>query len=411
MITNYLDRFPISSTHLPARLRRLLEPVSDDPQIRVEVATRYDVDQYGPNREYVQMVMALTKDPEPDYSSLKNDAAAGVVSYSKPSVREKAGLAMFNPSVSGLDYIVASSGNGSFYAYNLSEKVWMALGLSPRCYGGDDQKIVYDDLSLPEFAIAEGEISTEYFFSPKRNVRWIMSNDYLRRYLWMRGAYGVRVFFYEAFLPDEIELRALMSGQSHLRLGAKEDWYTLIIREHQGSLLLQVWAAVVAISPKRCPERSADGLMWPGVKQPMNRERANALTGRMPVYLDDRFLERYEQSSLYRTLPLNVDRRWLCSPSYAGQWTFTGCRRVGRNMLTVPMRDLYDAKPDREIVHARAHALDSSRVAEFDQNGRAHSLEDPAPAGSVFGLRRQHPNRLCRSRRAEVRRANRWVLA
>ena len=312
--------------------------------------------------------MALTPEPKPEFSRIQNDAADGVVSYSTPYVREQGDLAVFNPSVSGLDYIVASWGSGLFYSYNLSEKVWMALGLSPRCIGGDVQKVVYDDLSLPEFAVAEGEISTEYYYSPKRNVRWIISNEYLRRYLWMRGAYGVRVFFYEALLPDGPELRVLMSGESHVTLRAKEGWYTLDIREHRGGLLVQIWAAVVAIPPELCPERSADGLMWPGVAQAMNRDRANALTGTMPVYLDDRFLERYEQSSLFRTVPVKVDGRWLCSPSYGGQWSFTACRRVGRNMVTVPMRDLYEAKPDREILHAHAHALDTSRVAEFDHD-------------------------------------------
>ena len=314
------------------------------------------------------MVMALTQEPETDCSTLKNDAAHGVVSYGTPLVEDQGTLTEFNPSVSGLDYIVASFGDSSFFAYNLSEKVWMALGLTPRCYGRDDQRIVYDDLSLPEFSVAEGEISTQYFYSPTRNVSWIMSNEYLRRYLWMRGTYGVRVFFYETYLADEPEIRALMSGKPYARLGEKDDWYTLVIREHNNTLLVQVWAAVPAIPPDRCPEPTADGLMWPSVSGHMNRDRANALTTMLPVYLDDRFLERYEQCSFYRTVPVKIDGHWLCSPAYYGRWRFTGCRRVGRNMLMLPMRDLYDAKPDTEILHAHTHVLDPATIAEFDQN-------------------------------------------
>ena len=90
----------------------------------------------------------------------------------------------------------------------------MALGLSPRCLGGDQQKVFFDDLSLPEFGVVEGEIATEYHFSPERNVSWTMSNEYLRRYLWMRGAYGVRVFYYEARLPDCPALREVNGGRS-----------------------------------------------------------------------------------------------------------------------------------------------------------------------------------------------------
>ena len=366
LITDYLKQFPISGQQLPPRLRGLLESVPADPH-QVEIATSYD-DRNGPTSEYVHMVMALTPEPNPSFPRIPNEARNGVVSYSTPYVQKQGGLAVFNPSVSGLDYIVASWGNGSFYSYNLSEKVWMALGLTPRCLGGDHQIVIYDDLSRPEFGVAKGEISNQYFYSPTRNVRWRMSNEYLRRYLWMRGAYGVRVFFYETLFSDSPQLRTLMGGESHMRLEPDDGWYTLDIREHKGNLLVQVWATVVAIPPERCPVQSADGLLWPGIMDPMSRNRANALTDTMPVYLDDRFLERYEESSLFTTVPVNLDGRWLCSPSYFGQWSFTDCRRIGRNMVMVPMRELYKPKPDREILHAHAHVLDPAKVAEFAED-------------------------------------------
>lgn len=377
MLIDYLNQFPIPETQLPMRLRSLLEPVDGEPQIRVEVASLYEVDKYGPDRESVHMVIALVPKPGLARLGIPIEARDGVVSFSTPDVREQGGLAEFTPSVSGLDYIVASWGGGSFYSYNLAEKVWMALGLSPRCLGGDQQRIIFDDLSLPEFGVAEGEISTEYHFSPKRNVRWTMSNEYLRRYLWMRGAYGVRVFFYEALLPDCPDIRAVMAGDAHARLTPDGGWYDLDIREHQGGLLIQVWASVVAVTPELSPEPSANGLVWPDVAGPMTHDRANALVEIMPVYLDDRFLEQYEQSSLFDTTPVNVYGQWHCSPSYGGQWSFTDCVRVGRNLIEVPMRELYKPKPDREIKHAHAHVIDPAQVAEFNQ-GEEHIVSKTA---------------------------------
>ena len=366
MCNDYLKRFPIASTELPSRLRALFQAVSEDPLTQVEVATRYDIDQYGPDREYVHMVMAMAPDPGIALADVKNTSGDGVVSFSTPDVSQQGDLSRFNPTASGLDYIVASSGNGSFYSYNLAEKVWMALGLSPRCLGGDLQQVVYDDLSLPAFGVAAGEVSTEYHYSPKRNVRWLMSNEYLRRYLWMHGAYGVRIFFYEGLLPDSPALRAVMAGQSHVKSEPASDWYAFDLREHDGGLLLQVWAVVVAVPPDKCPLPSADGLVWPGVNGAMTHDRANALTDATPVYLNDRFLERYEQNNLYDTVPHRAYRDWLCSPSYRGQWAFSECRRIGRNILSVPMRELYKPKPDREILHAHAHALDPAAVTQYD---------------------------------------------
>lgn len=412
MFNDYLSRFPIASTELPIRLRALLEPVPEDPLTPVEVATRYGRDLYGPDREYVHMVMAMTTDPRIDLATVKHTSQDGVVLYSPLDIEHRGDLSKFVPTASGLDYLVASFCNGSFYGYNLSEKVWMTLGLSPRCLGGDLQKVVDDDLSLPAFGVASGEVSTEHHYTPKRSVRWLMSNEYFRRYLWMCGAYGVRIFFYEALLPDRPPLRSLMAGESHVRPEPEGDWYEFDLREHAGRLLLQVWAIVVAVAPERCPTVSAEGLVWPGVAGTMTRDRANALTDSNPVYLDDRFLERYEQNNVYDYVPIRAHGDdWLCSPSYGGQWSFSECRRVGRNLVEVPMRELYKPKPDREILHAHAHVLDPTTAAQYDRDGEhvvsktqrlvdelldlGDHLEDLAsatevsrPAGPLFGLRR-----------------------
>ena len=81
----------------------------------------------------------------------------------------------------------------------------------------------------------------------------------------------------------------------------------------------------------------------------MTHDRADALVETMPVYLDDQFLNRYEQNSHFDTTPVKIYGQWDCSPSYRGQWSFTDCVRVGRNLIKVPMRELYKPKPDREI--------------------------------------------------------------
>ncbi|WP_206637138.1 hypothetical protein [Mesorhizobium sp. M6A.T.Cr.TU.017.01.1.1] len=122
MIVDYLAEFPIAAVQLPPLLRSLLELVGDDPRLRVEVTARYEADQHGPNREYVHMIMALVPLPELNALRVAREAGEGVISFSTPDVRQQGGLATFNPSVSGLDYVVASWGNGSFYSYNLSGK-------------------------------------------------------------------------------------------------------------------------------------------------------------------------------------------------------------------------------------------------------------------------------------------------
>jgi hypothetical protein len=383
---NYLNEFPIPAELLPPRLIALLQPVGADRGLRVDVTTRFEFDPYGPSREHVYMIMAIAPDSGPGDISKFHEAGHGVVYFSQPDVNSIGEIKEFCPSISGLDYIVASQGGGSFYGFHLAEKVWIALGLTPRVLGGDKQKLVYDDLSLPEFGVGEGEVSTEYHYTSRRNVNWTMSNEYLRRYLWMRAGYGARLFYYQILLQDNPQIRGLLRGEAHVVLKPEGSWYDLDIREHDGGLLLQMWAIVHAIEPDLCPAPSAEELIWPGIEGVMTDERANALTAIMPVYLDDRFLERYEQSGFFDTVPMKVDGAWFCSPSYLGQWSFTDCIRVGRNMVRVPMRELYKPKPDREILHAHAHVLTPAKAGEFDQTEEHIVSKTGRLASELLGL-------------------------
>lgn len=365
---DYLTAFPISEQVLPPKLRGLLEPVGLSPSLAVEVYSMQEFDPHGGQAEHLHLQMALVPGVDDGPVEVLSEAGNGVIEFSVPVGDTFGSVAELSPSISGYDYIIAAWGSGAFYSFNLAEKVWMTLGLTPRCVGNDDQRLVYDDLGLPKFGVAEGEVSSSYHWNLKRDVTWRMSNEHLRRYLWMRGSRGVRVFFYEAQLADLPELRALMDGQSHVVLQPGEGvaWYELDIREHRGGLLLQLCASVEAVMPELCPEQTAEGILWPGVVEPMTHERANALLAREPVYLDDRFLQKYEQNAFYDTTPFHYGGYWYCDPSYKGQWSFTDCRRVGRNLIQVPMRELYKPKPDHEILHARSFAVDPTDIVSFD---------------------------------------------
>jgi hypothetical protein len=361
---DYVAAFPLPEHLLPKRLHELLLPIGTDPELRVEVTCFTENEGIGISDEAVYMVMAVVPDNGQPVPSLHTEQ--GQVAFSTPDLGEKGSVSRYLPSVSGHDYIVASWGNSAFYTYNLAEKVWMALGLTPRCFGNEQQRIAYDDLGVPEFNVAEGEISAQYYFKASRHVRWHMSNDYLRRYLWLRGGRGVRQFYYKARLEAGAELRAWMNGRAFVELGSAGTWLDGDIRVDNGGLLLQVWATVEAVSCELSPQQSAEGLLWTGVQEPVTHARANDIFNAVTLYLDDRFLERYEQSHFYDTTPVNLHGFWHCSPSYLGQWAFSGCERVGRNLIKVQLRELYKGLPDREILHAHAHVVPPHQIGDHD---------------------------------------------
>ena len=366
-IIDYINEFPLPMSCVPLTLKSLLSQESVDiSDSKINVTTRFEKNQYRNGYEHLQMLMACI--PEKDIQSLKvlPESAEGTVKSSTPICDEVGGIYPIQTNVSGYDYIVASWGDGARYSYNLAEKVWMTLGLSPRVIGNDEQKIIYDDLSLPIIGVSEGDVASEFEFNLKRDVYWTMRNDYLRKYLWMTGCYGVRVFFYEAYLDDSAEVQQLLNGDSYYNRVIGNGWGELDIREVDGKLLLQLWASAVAISPVLCNEQDIYSLIWPGDSQPITRKQVRDIRSNKYAYLDDRFLEKYEKNKVFNAVPFKVDSNFSSSPSYKGQWAFRDCKRVGRNIIKVPFYELYRGIPDQEVYHAHQYAVSEEEFIARD---------------------------------------------
>lgn len=365
MFSNKKD-FPIPIDLQPPLLKELMRTVGMLPDVDITVSKLYEHNKHGSEYEYCHMLMLAVPEDELEGLGVLRESVDGVVSYGKPDCRHKGGLNEWAPTRTSQNYIVASSGNGSFYTYYLSERFWMTFGLTARCIGSQEQKVVFDDVSLPKFGIAGGEVSNEYYHSAQKNIHWKVKNEYLRKYLWMNGACGVNVFFYETRLKDNPKLRRLMAGDAIHEIKPENGWFKVTLRDYKEGIMLQVWATVPVVSCELSPMQSIDDLVWPDDTKPMTKARADAGTHSIYVYLRDSFLEKYEQYSIYDTVPSKSFDRWNCNPAYKGQWSFTECTRVGRNFIKVPIREIYKAKPDGEILHAYKYAVSTEIAEGFD---------------------------------------------
>lgn len=362
----WLDGFPIPSVLLPPRFKELVGEVSiANPEAQVEIVARLELDRHGPEREDLLMQTAVVPvDQVSDLRELRRKCEFSHVSSSLSGVERYGEAAEFSPSIGGHDYLVASWGSNSFFTYNLSEKVWMGLGLSARTLGGDHQSIVYDDLVLPLMGVARGEASSQYYYQSSRDVTWTIRNDYVRRYLWMRGAMGVRVFYYSKLLPPKAELLKVLGGKNRFGQEAEDGRYELDLLVDDHGVLMQVWGVAPVLAPQLCAVADAEALIWPGFEGPMTSERARGpFAEPAMVHLSDEFLDRYEQDAMFDSGAVQAGAHWYVGPRYGGQWAFSDCVRVGRNAIRVPLRKLYEGLPDREIIHAHRFALGPAAVA------------------------------------------------
>ena len=89
----------------------------------------------------------------------------------------------------------------------------------------------------------------------------------------------------------------------------------------------------------------------------MTKNRSSGYKRDEYVYIDDKFLEKYERNSMFDCTPFKMYGSFNSSPSYGGQWSFQDCKRIGRNMLKVSIYELYRGVPTQQIIHAHKHAI------------------------------------------------------
>lgn len=358
---DYISKLPLPVEQIPQGLKDLLFiEDNSNPQRDVTVTHRYERNKYQDDYDYTHMIMAVVPEDDVAKLSVLRESSEGVVTYSTPYCTEKGAAWGIDISISGYGYIVASWGSGSHYSFFLAEDVWMKLGLKPRLIGDDEQKVLFDEVASPSYGVAQGNVSSEYYFKSNKDVKWTMRNDYLRKYLWMKGCVGVKVFYFEAFIERTKEVLGLLSGSNQFVL--KLPWIDLNIVDHGDRIILQAWGTVQSVQPVLCVELDVNTLIWPGHTVPMTRSRASDYTKIEYVYVDDAFLTKYEKDKTYEAIPFFYNDHYQVSPSYGAQWAFRDCIRIGRNLVKMPFYELYRGVPEMEVYHVFEYAKDENLI-------------------------------------------------
>lgn len=358
---DYISKIPLPVEQIPHGLKDLLfVEDNSNPQRDITVTHRYERNSYQDDYDYTHMIMAVVPEDDVTKLSVLRESSEGVVTYSTPNCTEKGGAWGIDISISGYGYIVASWGSNSHYSFYLAEDVWMKLGLKPRLIGDDEQKVIFDEVASPSYGVAQGDVSSEYYFKSNKDVKWTMRNEYLRKYLWMKGCVGVKVFFFEAYIERTKEVLGLLSGSNRFVLNLP--WIDFEIVDHGDRVILQAWGTVQSVQPELCVELDINTLVWPGHKAPMTTSRASDYRRNEYVYVDDAFLIKYEKDKTYETIPFFYNGHYQVNPSYGGQWAFRDCVRIGRNLVKIPFYELYRGVPEKEVYHVFDYAKDQNLI-------------------------------------------------
>lgn len=126
-------------------------------------------------------------------------------------------------------------------------------------------------------------------------------------------------------------------------------------REDKKIVAAQVWGARVIASPGPLPisENALEkkGLIWPGFKEPVTDAKAMQMSVADLVYVKDTVLGAYEGRPEFRVNPESG------SVTFGTQWSVGFCDRVGRDLIRLELKKLYEGVPPQITREWHSHAV------------------------------------------------------
>jgi hypothetical protein len=228
----------------------------------------------------------------------------------------------------------------------------MTYGLVPRAVA--DGSIHYDDWAVPEFDIAVIDPPSVFEDSAHSGAQVVISRDHLQDYLTLRGKPLVQVYYESRRGPRDDAIEALLAEREGATFKLRDREFQ-VQRRHGGGFTAQVWGARVVAGPGGLPisgdELDAEGLRWLGFDRPVTNHAARRLGIGDYAYVSDKVLAPFEGQPGFQIHPESG------SVAYGNQWSVGYCDRVGRDVIRLELKKLYEGAAPRIIQHWHDHAV------------------------------------------------------
>ena len=245
----------------------------------------------------------------------------------------------------------------------------MTYRLTPRCVqaGADSQlTLAWDNHEEPlrDLVVAK-PISVHNF--PESSEAFVkVHRDLLQDYATLRGCHLVQFYYEQRWSELTDEIRSLL-GSSTMREFMLEGRTVelCVVNGADLPVLNKVWGVCKLVDPGSFPvpvdAKEYGQLRWPGIPGLVSGDLARASSSF--VYVRDTVLETYEETPEFSINPE------AGSVEYGNQWGVGYCSRLGRDVIQVELRKLYEGTPPRVVRHWNRHAIDPPAQATFNPRG------------------------------------------
>lgn len=236
-----------------------------------------------------------------------------------------------------------------------SSEFLMTYGLSPR--NVRDGLVHWDDPAAPTHDVVQVLSPSVWDFPLATTAQVSIAREYLQDYLSLRNAALVQVFWEIRWGQSDKHIEKLLGKDESVEHKLTDRTYQFNRDlENRRNVAVQVWGARLVASPGKFPisedSLEKEGLSWPGFVPPITDDKAMAMNTSDVVYVRDTVLADYEGRPGFTITPESG------GVSFGTQWGVGFCERVGRDLIRLELKKLYEGVPAAVTRHWHKFAVD-----------------------------------------------------
>jgi hypothetical protein len=229
----------------------------------------------------------------------------------------------------------------------------MTYGLAPRTEGN---LVCWDDPAGPIYDVVKVSTPSTWSFPLGTSAVVTIDRDYMQDYLTLRNMALVQVFWEIRYSNADDAIDKRLGDEEAIAIDFPDRKFQLNrYVQNREIVSAQVWGGRVVALPGDLPitEDSLDkgGLIWPGFKKPITNDVAAGMNASEQVYVNDGVLANFEGRPEFQINPKTG------SVSFGTRWSVGYCDRVGRNLIQLEIKKLYEGAPARVTRYWNAFAV------------------------------------------------------
>lgn len=242
----------------------------------------------------------------------------------------------------------------------------MTYGLFPR-FTEQNQKLLWDEPAEPENEVIIMNPISNYNLGNANLAQVKIKKGYIQDYSSLRKKIIIQLFYEKRRMEINDEIKKMIGSEKVFEIKFNTHNIRIANDSRDNDLVLvEVHGYRVIASPGDSPITEGrwdyGELKWPGFDKPVTNDFAMSLTPMDLVYVTDEVLGKFEGQDDYDITPETGGVR------YSSQWAVSYGHRVGRNIIALELKKLYEGNGPEIVNHWHKFAVDPTSIEKKRKN-------------------------------------------